>query len=320
MTATNKPAATGRHGTHAAVHLASLAPSGRPAVRASLHRAARLVEGHDHADGIRHPWHRAAPATLAKLRADLAEEYAVATANASLAAIRGAIRAAWSAGALDRDGYERRIAALRTVAGSAAPGRAINPKDARKLFAACAADPNRAAGARDAALLAVLYGLGLRRAEAAALDMADLEGDTVTVTGKGRRQRLAYLGGSGARAAIDAWLAVRGRAPGPFFAPVNRGGRVAVGRGMTGQAIAYRVRVRGKAAGLGKLAPHALRRSFATQLLASGNDLAVTADLLGHARTDTTRLYDRRGEEAKRAASATLAVPYVDPPKRGANR
>ena len=82
---------------------------------------------------------------------------------------------------------------------------------------------------------------------------------------------------------------------------------------MTGQAIAYRTARRGEQAGLCKLSPHVLCRSFATQLLAGGNDLAVTADLMGHARTDTTRLYDRRGEDAKRQAAATLSVPYVAP-------
>ena len=62
-----------------------------------------------------------------------------------------------------------------------------------------------------------------------------------------------------------------------------------------------------------KVSPHMLRRSFATSLLSAGNDLSVTADLMGHARTDTTRLYDRRGESAKRAAASTISVPYVRP-------
>ena len=301
--------------TPAAVHVEGLAPGGRASVAASLHRAARIVEGHGHADGVAYPWHRRPPATLSKLRADLAEGYAVATANASVAAVRGALRAAWLAGELDRDGYERRAAALRTVSGGSAPGRAITPKEARKLFAGCAADPNRAAGARDAALLAVLYGLGLRRSEAVGLELADMDraAGTLLVHGKGRRQRLAYLGLNGSADAMAAWLAVRGDAPGPLFNPVNRGGRVAEGRSMTGQAVAARVIRRSEAAGLGKLAPHSLRRSFATQLLSAGNDLAITADLMGHARTDTTRLYDRRGEDAKRAAMDTLPVPYVAP-------
>ena len=302
----------------AAVHVASLAPSCRASVRASLTRAAKLATGNGHADGLAYPWHRRPPASLAKLRADLAEGFAVATANASLAAVRGALRAAWLAGELERDGFERRAASLKTVPGGSAPGRAISPKDAGKLFAACADDPNRAAGARDAALLAVLYGLGLRRAEAASLAMEDWdrESGTLLVHGKGRRQRLAYLGMNGAAAAMSGWLAVRGDGPGPIFNPVNKGGKVAEGFPMTGHAIASRVGVRAAAAGLGKLAPHSLRRSFATQLLSAGNDLAVTADLMGHARTDTTRLYDRRGEEAKRAAMDTLPVPYVRPRQR----
>ena len=303
--------------TFAAVHVASLAKSCRASVRASLDRAAKLATGSDHGDGLAYPWHRRPPASLAKLRADLAEGFAVATANASLAAVRGALRAAWLAGELSRDGFERRAASLKTVSGGSAPGRAISPADARKLFAACE-DPNAAAGARDAALLAVLYGLGLRRAEAGALAMEDWDraAGTLLVHGKGRRQRLACLGMNGAAEAMGAWLAIRGEDAGPIFNPVNKAGRVSHGRGLTGQAIANRVGRRAEAAGLGKLAPHSLRRSFATQLLSAGNDLAVTADLMGHARTDTTRLYDRRGEDAKRAAMDTLPVPYVKPGQR----
>ena len=261
---------------------------------------------------------RRPPASLSKLRADLAEGFAVATANASLAAVRGSLKAAWLSGELSREDFERAREALRTVRGHSAPDRAVSPKEARKLFADCADDPNGAAGARDAALLAVLYGLGLRRAEAAALTMEDFdrESGTLLVHGKGRRQRLAYIGMNGAAAAVTAWLDIRGAGPGPVFNPVNKGGSVAAGRTMSGQAIAYRVGVRAARAGLGKLAPHSLRRSFATQLLAAGNDLAVTADLMGHSRTDTTRLYDRRGEDAKRHATDTITVPYVRPAAR----
>lgn len=301
--------------TPAAAHVAGLAPGSRASVAASLHRAARLATATDHADGLAYPWHRRPAPSLAKLRADLGDRFAVATANASLAAVRGALRAAWLAGDLDRDGYERRTAALRRVRGHAAPGRALTPAQARKLFAAAAADRNRAAGARDAALLALLYGLGLRRAEAAALDMDDLDPDagTLRVRGKGRRDRLAHLGMNGAAAAVDAWLAVRGSGPGPFLRAVGKGGRVGTG-GMSLRAVGKRVAVLGGRAGLGTVSPHVLRRSFGTGLLAAGNDLATVADCMGHASTDTTRNhYDRRGEDAKRAAMATLPVPYVEP-------
>ena len=71
------------------------------AVTSSLHRAAKLAAWHEHADGLAYPWHRRPPASFVKLCADLAERYAPATANASLAAVRGALRVAWLAGALD---------------------------------------------------------------------------------------------------------------------------------------------------------------------------------------------------------------------------
>ena len=278
----------------------------------SLHRGARLATGSEHADGLAYPWHRRPPTTLAALRAALADRYAVATANASVNAIRGALRAAWLSGDMDRAMLERSLAALRQVRGKAAPGRALSPVEVRKLFEAAAGDRNHAAGARDAALLALAYGAGLRRAELAAARLADLDGDTLGVHGKGRRERIAYLGANGCAAAVSAWIAVRGTEDGPLFRPVNKGGRVIAG-GMSPRAIGKRVQVLGARAGLGKVSPHMLRRSFATSLLSAGNDLSVTADLMGHARTDTTRLYDRRGESAKRAAASTISVPYVRP-------
>ena len=298
--------------TPAAAHVASLALAGRASVASSLHRAARLAAGSEHADGLAYPWHRRPPPTLAALRAALADRYAVATANASVNAIRGALRAAWLSGDMDRAMLERSLAALRQVRGNAAPGRALSPVEARELFEAAGGDRNHAAGARDAALLALAYGAGLRRAELAAARLADLDGDTLGVHGKGRRERFAYLGANGCAAAVSAWIAVRGPEDGPLFRPVNKGGRVIAG-GMSPRAIGKRVQVLGTRAGLGKVSPHMLRRSFATSLLSAGNDLSVTADLMGHARTDTTRLYDRRGESAKRAAASTISVPYVRP-------
>ena len=120
--------------TPAAAHVASLALAGRASVASSLHRAARLATGSEHADGLAYPWHRRPPTTLAALRAGLADRYAVATANASINAIRGALRAARLSGDMDRAMLERSLAALRQVRGNAAPGRALSPVEARKLF------------------------------------------------------------------------------------------------------------------------------------------------------------------------------------------
>ena len=306
-------AAVVRGQSHGAEYIASLSPSCRGSVSASLTRAATLDAGHA-TDGKSHPWHRRPPATLLALRATLAEGFAVSSANASLSAVRGSLKLAWLSGDLSQDDYARRMESLKNVQGESAPGRALNAVEVRKLFAAAASGNSPAASARDAALLAMLYGLGLRRAEAATVELDDYVNVTGTlrVMGKGRRERLVYAT-NGAAAALNAWLEIRGTEAGPILAPVTKAGDVLAGKGMTGQAIAARIRRLSVDAGLGKIGPHVLRRSFATQLLAGGNDLAAVADCMGHANTNTTRIYDRRGESSKLAAVATLAVPYVSP-------
>lgn len=299
---------TTAHGRHAAAYVAGVAVSARPAVRSNLRRAAAIAAGHA-ADWNRYPWHRLEAASLEAMRNGLADRFAPATANATIASVRAVLKRAWIAGDLDRADYERRLAALPAVKGRSAAGRSLAGAQVGRLFAT-AADQSPATAARDAALLACLYGLGLRRAEAAAATVADLdlEAGELLVHGKGRRERRLPVT-NGSRQALADWLAVRGDEPGPLFRAVNKGGRVQDG-GMTGRAIAKRVAALATRAGLGSLSPHALRRSFATQLLRQGNDVLAVQRLMGHASTNTTSRYDRRGDDAARTAAATLAVPY----------
>lgn len=94
------------------------------------------------------------------------------------------------------------------------------------LFADCLADqlPH---GARDAAILAVLVGGGLRRGEGGELLVGGYDGESASLQvlhGKGNKERVVYLTG-GAGAAVEAWLRLRGNDPGPLFCRVNRTGR-----------------------------------------------------------------------------------------------
>ncbi len=158
-------------------------------------------------------------------------------------------------------------------------------------------DAAAAAGQRDAALLALLYGAGLRVSEALGLDRDDLslDGAFVRVIGKGDKERLVPTG----EAALDAlavWLdgqraAIMAAHPhpsergGPLFLG-DRGGRLA-----RQQAWGI-VRRAAQAAGLSdSVSPHTLRHSFATHLLEGGADLRVVQELLGHASISTTQLY-----------------------------
>jgi site-specific recombinase XerD len=149
-------------------------------------------------------------------------------------------------------------------------------------------------GARDRALLEFLYSTGCRVAEAASTRLRDieLEDGLVHVLGKGRKERLALLGGA-ARDAILAYLPHRDRrlreqqAPDPGHLFLNRSGRPLSARWMLEAVSRHALR-----AGIHKhLTPHGLRHSFATHLLDHGADLRAVQELLGHANLVTTEIY-----------------------------
>ena len=142
--------------------------------------------------------------------------------------------------------------------------------------------------ARDAAVLALLYGCGLRVGEALALDRRALPlGDTVTITGKGGKARMLPVLPV-VRRAVDDYLQLcpYRLGPGdPLFVGV-RGGRLGARR--VQQAIQT---LRGWLGLPESATPHALRHSFATHLLAGGGDLRAIQELLGHASLSTTQRY-----------------------------
>lgn len=248
------------------------------------------------------------------VRSRLAESFAIATANKHLSALRGVLCEAWRLGQMSAEDYHR-AADVEAVRGETLPrGRALGAGELAALMCACSGDPGPA-GARDAALLAVLYGGGLRRSEAVALDVSDFDPETGMLTiraAKGRRDRTAYAT-NGAATALQDWLAERGPEPGPLFVPVNKGGRLTVTT-MSGQAVRTILRKRAGQAGVAGLSPHDLRRSFVSHLLDAGADITTVSKMAGHASVTTTARYDRRGEAAKRKAAQLLFVPYQGRP------
>ena len=248
----------------------------------------------------------------AAVRSALAERYAPAMANKALAALRGVLKEAWRLGLLAAEDYHRAVDLPRVRGETLPAGRSLASGELRALFDTCR--DGTPGGARDAALLAILYGGGLRRAEAVALDLSDYDreaGALAVHRGKGGKARKAYLP-QGGQAAMDAWLAARGDAPGPLLCPVHKGGQVDL-RAMTAQAVLYAVRRRAKRAGIARFSPHDLRRTFVGDLLDAGADIATVQKLAGHASVQTTARYDRRGEVTKRKAALLLHVPFVAP-------
>jgi site-specific recombinase XerD len=137
---------------------------------------------------------------------------------------------------------------------------------------------------RDRALLEVLYGTGLRVAEAASLTAAGVRrSELVRVRGKGGKERVVPLAGK-ARAALQRYLAEgRPALAGPEAADLLWVGRRGGPLGVRGIRRVVRSR-------LGTF-PHALRHSFATHLLEGGADLRTVQELLGHHELATTQVY-----------------------------
>jgi integrase/recombinase XerC len=145
-------------------------------------------------------------------------------------------------------------------------------------------------GARDRAVLLLLYGSGLRIAEALSLSGRDgMLGDVLQVTGKGGKQRLVPVLPI-TRAAVAEYVRL---SPWPLSAkePLFRGAKGGrLSPGMVQRAMAQARR----ALGLPDTAtPHALRHSFATHLLSAGADLRSLQELLGHASLGSTQIYTR---------------------------
>nr|WP_043347152.1 tyrosine recombinase XerC [Beutenbergia cavernae] len=154
---------------------------------------------------------------------------------------------------------------------------------------------------RDSAMLELLYGAALRVSELAGLDTGDvdLRERLVRVLGKGAKERVVPFGLPAARA-IEAWISVRPELAGPRSGRAlflgARGGRIdpRVVRDVVHRATAR--------AGVRDLAPHGLRHSAATHLLAGGSDLRSVQEILGHASLATTQRYTHVTPERLRAA------------------
>lgn len=171
-------------------------------------------------------------------------------------------------------------------------GNWLSQRDAQRLL--LAPDVGTVKGLRDRALLAVLLGCGLRREECAGLTVEHLqqrEGRWVIVDLVGKRNKMRSVPMPAfAKAAVDAWLAAANITSGYVFLSVRRGGHVQRDP-MTSQAIRDVVADYASTLGLGDIAPHDLRRSFA-KLAHKGNAPIEQIQLsLGHSSIQTTERY-----------------------------
>ena len=177
-------------------------------------------------------------------------------------------------------------------------------------FADFESDDNPWLEARDAAMVELLYGSGLRVGELVGLDVVasatakgwiDRQAAQAHVLGKGSKRRTVPVGSSALRA-LERWLRLRGLSSGQSAAPVpapqaNAANALFTGRygtRLTAQSVWQRLQRRSLLAGLAApVHPHMLRHSFASHVLQSSGDLRAVQELLGHANITTTQVYTR---------------------------
>lgn len=296
----------------AAVYLAGLKPGSRRTMKEALDRVARLLtEGC--CDHLTLDWAALRYKHTAALRAVLVERYAPATTNNMLGGLRRVLKEALRLELMDALDYARAVDIPGVRVTQSLRGRALDEAEIIALVDVCLNDSSPL-GKRDAALIAILRGSGLRRQEVVNLDLSDFNPSTgafMVRNGKGGKDRMVYLPEE-VLPLVEDWLNVRGHEPGPLLCHVNKAGRVVVSqvniagekvvRRLTPQAVLFLLRKLAAQAGVNEFTPHDFRRTFISDLLDNGVDLVTVQKLAGHTDPATTSRYDRRGEETKRRA------------------
>src|SRR5688572_22379436 len=177
--------------------------------------------------------------------------------------------------------------------------KALSVDDAVQLAEFSAAEADPWLETRDAAIVELLYGCGLRVGELVGLDVAasgtargwvDLQAGEAHVLGKGSKRRSVAVGRK-ALEALRQWLEQRAAGKHSAQAALFIGRH---GQRLTAQSICQRLKARGVQAGLATpVHPHMLRHSFASHVLQSSGDLRAVQELLGHANIGTTQVYTR---------------------------
>lgn len=288
------------------LYLTRLAPSSQLTMRYVLQDAADRLGFEDiNLEDI--DWHLLQPEHVIALVAALREDgYAPNTSSLYVNAVRGVMNEAWRMSMISQE-HLLRMRTVKPAPGTRlGQGRNLRRTLIREMMEVCAADP-RPQGLRDAAVIGILYGSGMRKSESVNLDLAQInvEERSLRVIGKGNKELIKYAP-QWAFAKLQAWLAFRreqlkeGEQDDSFlFNRIRRGSHITRER-ITKHAIYYIARQRGEQVGV-KIMPHDFRRSFITRVIEE-HDLSIAQKLAHHTNIQTTASYDVRDDNERRRA------------------
>ncbi len=235
------------------------------------------------------------------------QKKAPSTLNTYLAAIKGVSQEAWRLGLISLDDYHHIKDIPRAKGKLMQAGRTLKLQELNKMIDHCRAQEGLIA-LRDTCLIALIYGAGLRRDEAATLPLSAYRNKRaeIQLVDKNAKERVNPINKRIADI-VEKWLKKRGRKPGPLFVRIVKGDK------LTNEPISdktvYNIIVRRcKEAGLKLLSPHDLRRTYATTLLENGENISTVQDLMGHASIESTKRYNKPNEKMKVKASRALPL------------
>jgi integrase len=254
------------------------------------------------------PWTQLRREHCAAIRSKLLDK-APATARHRLTALKGILKEAWRQNLMDTEAYQRAVD-LDPIRGSRLThGRLLDSGEVARMFGVLGRfkSPIRE---RNQALLSIAVHCGLRRFELAEVQREGIVGATLSVVGKGNKEREVPLNAA-ARADLEAWLRFRGNTPGPLFKPVRNG--KLVDHAMSVSGVDGCLRELATEAKVEDFSPHDTRCTFITRLLETGTELGTVQKLAGHSDPATTMLYDRRGRRQAVEAVERLGIAIASP-------
>lgn len=297
-------------------------------VRSKLNQVAKWFKYPDyqHCD-----WHLMRYDNVVKFIAHLKESgLQTVTINAYLCAMKGVAQTAWNLGQVS-DHDLMRIKAIKQVRGSRKmSGKALTRQESKAMLSKC--EGTTPQFIRDRAILLLLLGCGLRRAEITRIELKNvfLDEARIRLVGKGNKERDVFMNDV-VLDAVARWLAVRKQVITDWNAkyPYKTGNAgdgtigflfgkwtrhysyLIVDRPLNPWTIGdivkkYKSEAEEMAAGLKTVTTHDLRRTFATRLLEKNVDITTVKNLMGHSSISTTTLYDRRGDDAMRRAAKNV--------------
>ena len=283
----------------AVVYLKGLSPGSRPTMAQALSTIALMLTNGEF-DLYTLDWSKLRYQHTAAIQSALLDKYETTTAKKMISALRRVLAEARKLELMDAASYQQATDLPSIKVGNRLRGRALTTTEIASIIEVCTSDESFQ-GVRDAALIAILRGTGLRRAEVVKLKLSNFNSETGAVEvrkGKGGKDRTVYLPKTAIPFVVD-WLKVRGQKPGALLCPIRKGGKIEY-RHLSSQAVLLVVQKRAKQAGVKIFSPHDFRRTFCSDLLDAGVDIVTVQKLAGHASPTTTAKYDRRGEETKR--------------------